>query len=102
MVTPPPSGSSATRGEAIGIAVANLCNILNPECVIVGGDLSAAGEILLGPLREEARRNAIERSRQLGDRPRRARRACRDAGALALVMRESDPLPGSQLMSEAA
>ena len=31
-------------GRAIGMAVANLCNLLNPECVIVGGDLSAAGE----------------------------------------------------------
>ena len=42
-------------GRAIGVAVANLCNLLNPECVIVGGDLSAAGEVLLGPLREAAR-----------------------------------------------
>ena len=33
-------------GRAIGIAVANLCNLLNPQCVIVGGDLSVAGEIL--------------------------------------------------------
>ncbi|MGH2986957.1 MAG: ROK family protein, partial [Solirubrobacterales bacterium] len=34
-------------GRAIGVAVANLCNIINPECVIVGGDLSATGEVLL-------------------------------------------------------
>ena len=89
-------------GRAIGIAVANLCNILNPECVIVGGDLSAAGEILLGPLREEARRNAIPRSRQLGDRPRRARRACRDAGGPGAGDARVGPFSGSQLMSEAA
>ena len=38
-------------GRAIGVAVANLCNMLNPESVIVGGDLSAAGEVLLAPLR---------------------------------------------------
>ena len=90
-------------GRAIGIAVANLCNILNPECVIVGGDLSAAGEILLGPLREEARRNAIPSAAGnleivpgvLGERAEML-------GALALVMRESDRFSGSELMSEAA
>ena len=90
-------------GRAIGIAVANLCNILNPECVIVGGDLSAADELLLGPLREEARRNAIPSavgnleivSGVLGERAEML-------GALALVMRESDRFSGSELMSEAA
>jgi predicted NBD/HSP70 family sugar kinase len=90
-------------GRAIGIAVANLCNILNPECVIVGGDLSAAGELLLGPLREEARRNAIPSAvgnleivvGVLGERAEML-------GALALVMRESDRFSGSELMSEAA
>jgi predicted NBD/HSP70 family sugar kinase len=90
-------------GRAIGIAVANLCNILNPECVIVGGDLSAAGEILLGPLREEARRNAIPSAAGnveivpgvLGERAEML-------GALALVMSESDRFSGSELMSEAA
>jgi predicted NBD/HSP70 family sugar kinase len=90
-------------GRAIGIAVANLCNILNPECVIVGGDLSAAGEILLGPLREEARRNAIPSAAGnleivpgvLGERAEML-------GALALVMRESDRFSGTELMSEAA
>jgi predicted NBD/HSP70 family sugar kinase len=90
-------------GRAIGIAVANLCNILNPECVIVGGDLSAAGEVLLGPLREEARRNAIPSAvgnleivaGVLGERAEML-------GALALVMRESDRFSGSVLLSEAA
>jgi len=90
-------------GRAIGIAVANLCNILNPECVIVGGDLSAVNELLLGPLREEARRNAIPSAvgnleivpGMLGERAEML-------GALALVMRESHRFSGSELMSEAA
>jgi len=29
-----------------------LCGLLNPERVIVGGALAAAGELVLGPLRE--------------------------------------------------
>ena len=37
------------RPAAIGIAVANLCNIVNPECVVIGGDLSLAIEVTLQP-----------------------------------------------------
>ncbi len=39
-------------GREVGVAVANLCNLLNPELLVVGGDLAAAGEILIGPLRD--------------------------------------------------
>ncbi len=90
-------------GRAIGVAVANLCNILNPECVIVGGDLSAAGEVLLAPLREVVRRNAVPTAvgdleivtGVLGERAEML-------GALALVMHESDRFARSELLSEAA
>jgi glucokinase-like ROK family protein len=78
-------------GRAIGVAVANLCNLLNPQCVIVGGDLSGAGELLLDPLRRSVRRNAIPSAVEgleivpgvLGERAELL-------GALALVMHESD------------
>ena len=39
--------------------MANLCNLFNPERIVVGGDLGAAGELLLEPLREAMRRRAI-------------------------------------------
>jgi predicted NBD/HSP70 family sugar kinase len=89
-------------GRAIGIAVANLCNLLNPQCVIVGGDLGAAGEILLDPLRDTVRRNAIPSAVEdleivagvLGERAELL-------GALALVMHESDRFATPEL-SEAA
>lgn len=90
-------------GRAIGVAVANLCNIINPECVIVGGDLSATGEVLLGPMREVVRRNAIPSAVEdleilagvLGERAEML-------GALALVMHESERFSESPLLSEAA
>jgi predicted NBD/HSP70 family sugar kinase len=90
-------------GRAIGIAVANLCNLLNPECIVVGGDLSATGEVLLGPLREEARRNAIPSAAEeveivagvLGERAELL-------GALALVMHVSDRFSTPGTLSEAA
>jgi predicted NBD/HSP70 family sugar kinase len=49
----------ADAGREIGVAVAGLCNLINPERVIVGGLLSRAGEILLQPLRESIRRHAV-------------------------------------------
>jgi predicted NBD/HSP70 family sugar kinase len=49
----------ADAGTVVGRVVASVCNILNPEMVVVGGDLSAAGELLLGPLRESVIRSAL-------------------------------------------
>ena len=43
----------AEAGSAIGIATANLCNLLDPERIVVGGELGHAGELLLGPMRRE-------------------------------------------------
>lgn len=47
-------------GREIGVAVAGLCNLVNPERVIVGGMLSRAQDILLEPIRESIRRYAVQ------------------------------------------
>ena len=47
-------------GREIGVAVAGLCNLINPERVIVGGLLSRAGDVLLQPLRDSIRRHAVK------------------------------------------
>lgn len=49
----------ADTGRQTGVALANLCNLLNPERVIIGGELAVAGELLLQPMREIVRRYAI-------------------------------------------
>jgi predicted NBD/HSP70 family sugar kinase len=49
----------ADAGMHIGGAVATLCDLFNPELIVVGGELSAAGEVLLDPMREQVHRNAI-------------------------------------------
>lgn len=41
----------AEAGRHIGLAAGNLCNLIDPERVVVGGDLARAGELLLGPIR---------------------------------------------------
>lgn len=49
----------ADAGKHIGVAAANLCNLIDPECVIVGGELARAGELLLGPLRHAVERGVV-------------------------------------------
>ncbi len=46
-------------GHEIGVAIAGLCNLVNPERVIVGGLLSRTGDILLNPMRESIGRHAV-------------------------------------------
>jgi glucokinase len=46
----------AVLGRRLGIGIANLVNIFDPDVVAVGGGASAAGELLLGPAREMAAR----------------------------------------------
>ena len=42
----------ADAGRAIGRAVPILLNVLNPELLVVGGELAAAGDLLLDGVRE--------------------------------------------------
>ena len=80
----------ADAGTAIGAAAATLCNLINPERIVVGGDLGTAGELLLGPMRDALRRAAIPSAAddvrvvagELGER-------AEVLGAIALVLRDS-------------
>ena len=46
-------------GAAVGRSVAGIVNLINPELVIIGGELAAAGETLLEPIREAVERRAV-------------------------------------------
>jgi predicted NBD/HSP70 family sugar kinase len=46
-------------GRAVGRVLAGLVNVLNPEAIVVGGELAAAGEALLAPVRTAIARHAI-------------------------------------------
>ena len=46
-------------GRHIGVAVANLCNLLNPALIVVGGELAAAGDLLLNAIRDSMARRAL-------------------------------------------
>jgi predicted NBD/HSP70 family sugar kinase len=46
-------------GHFIGISVANLCNVFNPDRIVVGGELAQAGELLLESMRHTLSRYGI-------------------------------------------
>jgi glucokinase len=50
-------------GTRLGVGIANYVNIFNPEVVVIGGGVIAAGELLLAPAREEMLRRALPPSR---------------------------------------
>ncbi|MBT0994433.1 ROK family protein [Cellulomonas sp. DKR-3] len=41
----------ADAGRHLGVALASVCNLVDPEVVVVGGQLAEAGDVLLDPLR---------------------------------------------------
>jgi glucokinase len=46
-------------GQRLGIGIANAINTFDPLEVVIGGGVSAAGELLLEPAREAARRHVV-------------------------------------------
>jgi glucokinase len=52
-------------GAKLGAGLASLANAFSPEVIVIGGGASAAGELLLGPAREELRRRALGPNREV-------------------------------------
>ncbi|MCX5310053.1 MULTISPECIES: ROK family transcriptional regulator [unclassified Streptomyces] len=76
-------------GRHIGSGVANLCNLLNPSRVVLGGSLAEAGELVLAPIRDSVSRYAIpSAARQLSVLPGALGARAEVLGALALVLSE--------------
>ncbi|MFT4036244.1 MAG: ROK family protein [Patulibacter sp.] len=46
-------------GISLGVGISSLANIFDPGLVLVGGGVSAAGELLIAPAREEFQRRAL-------------------------------------------
>lgn len=45
-------GAFSTLGDHLGAGIASMCAILDPECVVIGGGVVDAGDILLDPIRK--------------------------------------------------
>jgi glucokinase len=55
----------ALIGSRLGVGIVNLVNIFNPEVVVVGGGVIAAGDLLLEPARRVVAERALRPSRDL-------------------------------------
>lgn len=85
----------ADAGRHIGLAAANMYNLLDPELIVLGGNLAPADEILLGPLRESMARRAIHAGEVLppfvvGELNEHV---VVPLGAAATVLRDADAFP---------
>ena len=49
----------ALIGTRLGVALSSFANIFDPDLIVIGGGVSAAGELLLEPAREELRSRAL-------------------------------------------
>ena len=85
-------------GRVLGRVLADLCNALNPQAIVVGGDLSAAGAPLFDGINESLGRYALPAvaeslrivAGELGER-------AEVLGALALVITETDRVRSTAL-----
>ena len=46
-------------GQYLGIGLANLVNVLNPDIIVIGGGIAGAGELLLRSARKEMKKNIL-------------------------------------------
>jgi glucokinase len=72
LLTPKDVADAAAEGDAValevfeeigcyvGLGIASMVNLLNPEMVVVGGGVAQAGALILDPIRRSARANAIK------------------------------------------
>lgn len=82
----------ADAGRHIGVAVANLCNLLSPSLVVIGGELAAAGDVLLNAIRESTARRAVSVAGHAAQVvPGEFAERTAVLGAIALALQESDP-----------
>jgi predicted NBD/HSP70 family sugar kinase len=49
-------------GQSLGVVVAGLLNLINPAVVVLGGEITSVGDLLLEPLRKEIRARALSTS----------------------------------------
>jgi predicted NBD/HSP70 family sugar kinase len=80
----------ADAGHALGRAVADACNLLAPEQVVIGGDLARSGDLLLDPVRTAVARSTIGAVREIPVTTGTLGERADVLGAVALVLRDSE------------
>ncbi len=49
-------------GSYVGTAIANVINLLNVECIVIGGEITKAGDIVIDAISARARELAFSRA----------------------------------------
>jgi predicted NBD/HSP70 family sugar kinase len=87
-------------GREIGRALADLCDLLNPEAIVLGGDVAAAGEPFLEAVREVIDRRTLPAAAKPVDVRRGALGERAEVlGALALVTGDTERLRSAGLVA---
>jgi glucokinase len=55
----PAQEALAEVGRYLGVGIANIANIFNPEMIVLGGAVAGAGRFLIEPARDESKRRAF-------------------------------------------
>ena len=92
----------ADAGSVIGAVVAGLAMAVNPQCVVVGGELAETGQVMLAPFREAIRRRVLLNqiaplevlAAELGDR-------AEVVGTMLLALQNTDVVPYVAVQSSA-
>jgi len=78
-----------TIGRRIGVALSGLANTFDPEVIVIGGGVAAAGDLLLDPAREVLRERALPPQ---NGTPVRAAALGPDAGMIGAALLAADEL----------
>jgi predicted NBD/HSP70 family sugar kinase len=79
-------------GRTLGFALAQVCNLLDPDRIVIGGRLGQAidRELLIGPAEEELRRYALPGARNIPIQPTQLGGEAQLRGALYLGLRSHE------------
>ena len=47
-------------GRTLGEVIANVVNLLNPEAILIGGELADLGDLIINPVKGTVRRQSLE------------------------------------------
>jgi glucokinase len=77
-------------GRHLGVAMASFANIFDPDVIVVGGGVSAVGELLLGPARHELSARALPPMNRTPVKPAELGADAGMIGAAAMALIELD------------
>jgi glucokinase len=84
----------SAAGRHLGVALASLANVFDPDMFVIGGGVSAAGDLLLDPARKELRTRALPPMNKAAVRLAELGPDSGMIGAAAMALAELEATPG--------